>query len=136
MKEARTATLSSEKLEARSYAIISLGIMCLVALLTHILLSPPLNPPSSPGEEMNAMVLRGLGSSVLFFVWAVGLAAWGKNLAEFSIHKRNQSFIFGLVAGNVSLAYLILTKPHAPAQEYITYTLWPAHVALAIGVLF
>lgn len=35
MTETKMATLSPQQLEARSYAIISLGIMCLATLLTY-----------------------------------------------------------------------------------------------------
>jgi hypothetical protein len=130
--------LSSEQLNARSYAIISLGVMCLVTLINHVVLSPPLNPPlyTTPQQETDAMVGRNLSCTALFIIWAIGLLQWSENLAMLSIHTRNQSLIFGLVAGNLSLAYLLLTQSHAPAQAYFNYTLWPAHLGLTLWAFF
>ena len=132
MRETSVTTLSPEQLEAHSNAVFTLGIMCLATLITHALLMAPLNPME---EDDLIVIWQFVGSFVLFLIWAAAFIVWGRNLGKFSTHKRNKSFILGVIAGNISVVYLLLTGPYAPAREYITYILWPVHVGLAVGAL-
>jgi hypothetical protein len=87
-------------------------------------------------EKIELKLLNRLDSVFFFCIWTGALVTWGANLAKFSVHKRDQSFIFGLIAANISLAYVLLTEPYGPAQVDISSTLWPTHVGLVLGALF
>ena len=125
---------SPQQFELRSGAIISLGYMCLAALLFHILLMPTTRGAVFRRSEdrVEAFESSWFYLLLLYLAW---LAAWGANVAESSVYKRGQSFSFGLIAASISLAYVLLTEPRAPAQVYMSSTLWATHVGLVLGAL-
>ncbi|RAL12496.1 uncharacterized protein BO97DRAFT_414270 [Aspergillus homomorphus CBS 101889] len=108
--------------------LVNLGIMCLATQVMQLVFTFSHDDWDIAGR----VVVQGLALIILLVIWSIHLDNWQDNLEHCSIHARNNSFIFGLVAANLSLAYLGVTQQSAPTLTHVTCVLWSVHAGLVL----
>jgi len=127
--------LSTQQQEARQYALIGLGVMCLSNLTFHAILLPrDQYPDSSQQKRAHDALILGVGI-VAVSAWFAGFVAWCICFGMVSVKARNAALIYGLVATNVSLVSLLVLMPSVSRRVYLAVTVWPLYAAMMAGTV-
>lgn len=125
--------LTETQREARQYALMGLGVMCLSTLMLHTVLAPEAQSFKSAEEKQSAAALE-LGVGIVAVVaWMGGFLVWAIFFGRVSVHERNTAVTYGLLAANASLGLVLFLMPPVSRRVYLTSALWPLYFAIMVG---
>lgn len=127
--------LTAQQNESWQLAIIGLFLMTLSTLFVHALFTfrhrgTSNKPPLGAGEMSEFELLAGI---VIVFLWIGAFLEWSFCLGAVSRSLRNAALLYGVVAANGGVVYVLLRWEGASPHLYMAFTLWPMYLGMLLG---
>lgn len=126
--------LTTEEHLSWQLAVVNLCCLVLASTLSTALLralTSQQQAPLTPNQEFFSIT----GLFCVSCAWFGELMAWGYYMEAASSSARNMAMLYGTVAANAGVGYLLTRRTGAGVRDYVAAIVWPMNAGLMVGTL-